>query len=100
MTKSELIALLAADPAVIGNRLTARDVDDAVNSILNAMTAALAQGSRIEIRGFGSFSLNYRPPRVGRNPKSGDTVEVPAKIVPHFKAGKEMRERVDKLADD
>lgn len=100
MTKSELIALLAADPAVIGNYLTARDVDDAVNSILNAMTAALAQGSRIEIRGFGSFSLNYRPPRVGRNPKSGDTVEVPAKIVPHFKAGKEMRERVDKLADD
>lgn len=99
MTKSELIALLAAD-AVIGNHLTARDVDDAVNSILNAMTAALAQGSRIEIRGFGSFSLNYRPPRVGRNPKSGDTVEVPAKIVPHFKAGKEMRERVDKLADD
>ncbi len=100
MTKSELIALLAADPEVIGNHLTARDVDDAVNSILNAMTAALAQGSRIEIRGFGSFSLNYRPPRVGRNPKSGDTVEVPAKIVPHFKAGKEMRERVDKLADD
>lgn len=100
MTKSELIALLAADPTVIGNHLTARDVDDAVNSILNAMTAALAQGSRIEIRGFGSFSLNYRPPRVGRNPKSGDTVEVPAKIVPHFKAGKEMRERVDKLADD
>ncbi|MBS6957936.1 MAG: integration host factor subunit beta [Proteobacteria bacterium] len=100
MTKSELIALLAADPAVIGNHLTARVVDDAVNSILNAMTAALAQGSRIEIRGFGSFSLNYRPPRVGRNPKSGDTVEVPAKIVPHFKAGKEMRERVDKLADD
>lgn len=100
MTKSELIALLAADPAVIGSHLTARDVDDAVNSILNAMTAALAQGSRIEIRGFGSFSLNYRPPRVGRNPKSGDTVEVPAKIVPHFKAGKEMRERVDKLADD
>lgn len=100
MTKSELIALFAADPAVIGNHLTARDVDDAVNSILNAMTAALAQGSRIEIRGFGSFSLNYRPPRVGRNPKSGDTVEVPAKIVPHFKAGKEMRERVDKLADD
>lgn len=95
MTKSELIALLANDPMVIANRLTVRDVDGAVNSILNAMTAALAQGSRIEIRGFGSFSLNYRPPRVGRNPKSGATVEVPAKIVPHFKAGKEMRERVD-----
>ena len=95
MNKSELIALLANDPMVIANRLTVRDVDDAVNSILNAMTAALAQGSRIEIRGFGSFSLNYRPPRIGRNPKSGATVEVPAKIVPHFKAGKEMRERVD-----
>ncbi len=95
MTKSELIALLANDPMVIANRLTVRDVDDAVNSILNAMTTALAQGSRIEIRGFGSFSLNYRPPRIGRNPKSGATVEVPAKIVPHFKAGKEMRERVD-----
>ena len=95
MTKSELIALLANDPMVIANRLTVRDVDYAVNSILNAMTAALAQGSRIEIRGFGSFSLNYRPPRIGRNPKSGATVEVPAKIVPHFKAGKEMRERVD-----
>lgn len=95
MTKSELIALLANDPMVIANRLTVRDVDDAVNSILNAMTAALAQGSRIGIRGFGSFSLNYRPPRIGRNPKSGATVEVPAKIVPHFKAGKEMRERVD-----
>lgn len=101
MTKSELIALLAADPAVIGNHLTARDVDDAVNSILNAMTARVStRQPGIEIRGFGSFSLNYRPPRVGRNPKSGDTVEVPAKIVPHFKAGKEMRERVDKLADD
>lgn len=95
MTKSELIALLANDPMVVANRLTVRDVDDAVNAILNAMTAALAQGSRIEIRGFGSFSLNYRPPRIGRNPKSGATVEVPAKIVPHFKAGKEMRERVD-----
>lgn len=95
MTKSELIALLASDPMVMTNRLTVRDVDDAVNTILNAMTAALAQGSRIEIRGFGSFSLNYRPPRTGRNPKSGETVEVPAKIVPHFKAGKEMRERVD-----
>lgn len=100
MTKSELIALLANDPMVIANRLTVRDVDDAVNSILNAMTAALAQGSRIEIRGFGSFSLNYRPPRIGRNPKSGATVEVPAKIVPHFKAGKEMRERVDNSATE
>lgn len=63
--------------------------------ILDAMSEVLAKGDRIEIRGFGSFSLNYRPPRVGRNPKSGDKVSVPAKWVPHFKAGKELRERVD-----
>ena len=63
--------------------------------ILDAMSEALAKGDRIEIRGFGSFSLNYRPPRVGRNPKSGDKVSVPEKWVPHFKAGKELRERVD-----
>jgi integration host factor subunit beta len=63
------------------------------------MTEALAKGDRIEIRGLGSFSLNYRPPRVGRNPKTGDKVEVPAKYVPHFKAGKELRERVDQAGD-
>jgi len=63
--------------------------------ILDAMTDALARGDRIEIRGFGSFALNYRPPRTGRNPKSGDKVHVPEKYVPHFKAGKELRERVD-----
>jgi integration host factor subunit beta len=66
-----------------------------VKVILDAMTEALARGDRIEIRGFGSFALNYRPPRIGRNPKSGDKVQVPAKYVPHFKAGKELRERVD-----
>jgi integration host factor subunit beta len=91
MTKSELIARLAER----NPRLVARDADEAVKTILDAMTVALAQGSRIEIRGFGSFALNYRPPRVGRNPKSGDRVQVPAKYVPHFKAGKELRERVD-----
>jgi len=90
MTKSELIARLAAR----NPRLSARDADEAVTTILDAMSAALAQGSRIEIRGFGSFALNFRPPRVGRNPKSGDRVHVPAKYVPHFKAGKELRERV------
>ena len=63
--------------------------------ILDAMAKSLAQGQRIEIRGFGSFGLNYRPPRTGRNPKSGEKVQVPAKYVPHFKAGKELRERVD-----
>jgi len=96
MTKSELIARLAER----NPRLVARDADEAVKTILDAMSIALAQGSRIEIRGFGSFSLNYRPPRMGRNPKSGDRVEVPAKHVPHFKAGKELRERVDALVDE
>ncbi len=91
MTKSELIARLAER----NPRLVARDADEAVNAMLEAMTEALAGGQRIEIRGFGSFALNYRPPRVGRNPKSGDRVQVPAKYVPHFKAGKELRERVD-----
>jgi integration host factor subunit beta len=75
--------------------LVAKDADYAVKMILDAMTDALAQGHRIEIRGFGSFALNYRPPRVSRNPKSGDKVQVPEKYVPHFKAGKELRERVD-----
>jgi integration host factor subunit beta len=91
MTKSELIARLAER----NPRLVARDADEAVNTMLDAMTDALAGGQRIEIRGFGSFALNFRPPRIGRNPKSGDRVQVPAKHVPHFKAGKELRERVD-----
>lgn len=91
MTKSELIARLAER----NPRLVARDADEAVNTMLDSMADALAGGQRIEIRGFGSFALNYRPPRIGRNPKSGDRVQVPAKHVPHFKAGKELRERVD-----
>ena len=95
MTKSELIARLA----VRFPQLVAKDADFAVNEILDAMSSALAVGDRIEIRGFGSFSLNYRPPRLGRNPKSGEKVSVPEKHVPHFKAGKELRERVDALAE-
>jgi integration host factor subunit beta len=98
MTKSELIALLAERYSVGAGKLTFKDVDDAVNTIVNTMCATLAQGNRIEIRGFGSFALNYRPPRVGRNPKTGGSVHVPAKYVPHFKPGKEMRERVDSMA--
>ncbi len=85
MTKSDLIARLAERFP----QLVAKDADFAVKMILDAMSEALAKGDRIEIRGFGSFSLNYRPPRVGRNPKSGDKVSVPEKWVPHFKAGKE-----------
>ncbi len=91
MTKSELIARLAERFP----QLVAKDAELAVKVILDAMTEALARGDRIEIRGFGSFSLNHRPPRVGRNPRSGERVDVPEKWVPHFKAGKELRERVD-----
>ena len=91
MTKSELIVRLA----MRFPQLVAKDADFAVKEILDAMTEALAQGDRIEIRGFGSFALNYRPPRMGRNPKSGEKVSVPEKYVPHFKAGKELREKVD-----
>ena len=94
MTRSELIAKLADRFP----QLLAKDADLAVKEILDAMAATLERGERIEIRGFGSFALNYRPPRIGRNPKSGDKVQVPAKYVPHFKAGKELRERVDYTA--
>ena len=95
MTKSELIAKLAARYP----QLVAKDAELAVKMILDAMAKSLAEGQRIEIRGFGSFGLNYRPPRTGRNPKSGEKVQVPAKYVPHFKAGKELRERVDLKKD-
>ena len=91
MTKSDLIARLAERFP----QLVAKDADFAVKMILDAMSEALVRGDRIEIRGFGSFALNYRPPRSGRNPKTGTLVAVPAKWVPHFKAGKELRERVD-----
>ena len=95
MTKSELIVRLAERFP----QLVAKDADFAVKMILDALTSSLVKGDRIEIRGFGSFALNYRPPRIGRNPKSGDKVQVPEKYVPHFKAGKELRERVDYRAE-
>jgi integration host factor subunit beta len=91
MTRSELISRLAAR----FSHMVARDADFAVKVILDAMIEALSKDDRVEIRGFGSFALNYRPPRVGRNPKSGARVMVPAKRVPHFKPGKELRIRVD-----
>jgi len=91
MTKSELIQQLASRQP----QLDYRDVELAVKELLEQLSTALASGKRIEVRGFGSFSLHYRPPRVGRNPKTGDTVNVPDKHVPHFKPGKELRERVD-----
>ena len=91
MTKSELIEILAQKQT----QLAYKDVELAVKNMLEHMATTLANGERIEIRGFGSFSLHYRPPRVGRNPKTGDSVELTAKYVPHFKPGKEMRERVN-----
>ncbi len=90
MTKSELIEKIAHQQS----HLAYRDVEFSVKSLLEQMSRALATGKRIEIRGFGSFSLHFRPPRTGRNPKTGDPVYLPGKHVPHFKPGKELRERV------
>ncbi|MDX1460769.1 MAG: integration host factor subunit beta [Xanthomonadales bacterium] len=91
MTKSELIDRLAAQQ----KHLAHVDVELGVKSILEQMSASLAAGERIEIRGFGSFSLHYRAPRMGRNPKTGEAVALPGKYVPHFKPGKALRERVN-----
>lgn len=91
MTRSELIEALARRFP----NLMAKDAEIAVKEILDAIGIALTQGNRVEIRGFGSFGLNYRPARTARNPKSGESVLVSPKHVPHFKAGKEMRDRVE-----
>lgn len=91
MTKSELIEKMADR---LGE-LSAKDVELAIKEILEMMAQSLSKGERIEIRGFGSFSLHFRAPRVGRNPKTGDAVELNGKYVPHFKPGKELRERVN-----
>jgi integration host factor subunit beta len=96
MTKSELIELIAAKQS----HLPAKDVELAVKHVLEIMSDALAQGQRIEIRGFGSFSLHFRPPRQGRNPKTGETVALAGKYVPHFKPGKDLRERVNEPPSD
>ncbi len=92
MTKSELIKSLSRRQA----KLVFADIELAVKIILEHMTNTLSSGKRIEIRGFGSFDVHYQPPRIGRNPKSGEAVSVPAKFIPHFKAGKELREGVNK----
>ncbi len=91
MTKSELIEALAHKQA----HLAFKDVELAVKCMIDQMSQALSSGERIEIRGFGSFSLHFRPPRMGRNPKTGDSVSLSSKYVPHFKPGKELRDRVD-----
>ena len=91
MTKSELIEALARRQT----HLAFADVEMAVKSVIEQMSQALAEGERIEVRGFGSFALHFRPSRIGRNPKTGESVALPGKHVPHFKPGKELRERVN-----
>jgi integration host factor subunit beta len=96
LTKSALIARIASRQQM----LTEKDVELAVKALLEQMVDALATGERVEVRGFGSFSLHHRPPRTGRNPKTGETVEVGSKYVPHFKPGKELKERVNEAAQE
>ena len=91
MTKSELIENIAR----LQEHLPYKDVESAVKALIDRMVQALAEGDRVEIRGFGSFSLHFRPPRVGRNPKTGEPVPLDGKYVPHFKPGKALRERVN-----
>jgi integration host factor subunit beta len=91
VTKSELIERISARQ----EQLSAKDVELAIKTMIDSMSQVLATGGRIEIRGFGSFSLHYREPRIGRNPKTGDTVKLTGKYVPHFKPGKELRDRVN-----
>jgi len=91
MTKSELIERIAARQT----QLSSRDCEFAVKAILEYMSQVLSEGGRIEVRGFGSFSLHYRVPRIGRNPKTGAPVALSGKYVPHFKPGKELRDRVN-----
>lgn len=93
MTKSELINQLTKSYP----ELSSRQVEEAVKEIIEQMAQQMAAGGRIEIRGFGSFSLHYRAPREGRNPKTGEKVQLEAKHVPHFKPGKELRERVNNI---
>ena len=91
MTKSELIEIIASKQS----QLSAKDVELAIKTLIELMSETLAAGERIEIRGFGSFSLHYRSPRIGRNPKTGESVGLAGKYVPHFKPGKELRDRVN-----
>ena len=96
MTRSDLVEELAGR----FGQLTHRDAEYAVKTILDAVSDALVRGHRIEIRGFGSFSISRRPPRMGRNPRSGESVAIPEKRVPHFKPGKALREAVDARTEE
>ncbi len=96
MNRSDLIESLAGK----FGQLTLRDVESAVATILEAMNSAMVRGHRIEVRGFGSFSVIHRAPRIGRNPRSGAQVNIPEKRVPHFKPGKALRVAVDARTDE
>lgn len=96
MIKSELIAKLAGE----NPHLTRADVERVVNTVLDRMTEALEEGGRVELRGFGAFSVRERPARAGRNPRTGEPVDVSAKAVPFFKSGKELRARLNLEGDD
>ncbi len=91
MIKSELIQQIAEE----NPHLYQRDVERIVSVVFNEITAALSRGDRVELRGFGAFSIKHRDARMGRNPRTGESVPVPAKRVPFFKAGKELRERMN-----
>ncbi len=91
MTKSELVDIVAESHG----QITRKEAEFVVSEVFDAISGALTEGERVELRGFGSFTVKKREPRIGRNPKTGESVNVPAKVVPHFKPGKELRERVD-----
>lgn len=93
MNRSDLIQVLST----MFPELSSKDAEQSVKIILDGISVTLEKNGRVEIRGFGSFVINHRPPRTGRNPKTGETVKVPAKVVPHFKTGKELRERVNTI---
>ena len=95
MIKSELVQIIATR----NPHLFLRDVENIVGAVFDEITDALAEGNRVELRGFGAFSVRSRPARAGRNPRTGETVEVPAKAVPFFKSGKELRERLNASGD-
>jgi len=95
MTRSDLVEVLEQEQ----NQLSERDIELAVKTMLERMSEALASGERIEIRGFGSFTLHFREPRTGRNPKTGESVALPGRYAPHFKPGKALRERVNVAVD-
>ncbi len=92
VNRSDIIARVAER---CGGGLSLKECDSIVRVILNALSESLADGGRVEIRGFGSFGLNYRAPRIGRNPRNGESVSIPARCIPHFKPGKELRAVVD-----